>query len=239
MSRFRITGLAFITIASTAFAQATVERREVGRGGFQVGYLAVDVDKLNDALAGAGFPRLKTGFLTIGGNGYAEHGRWLIGGEGHALIGSKRTTEGGAYQIVPSGGYGMFRVGYKVFSSGLFDVSPSFGIGGGGLGVEIRGRSAPTFDDVLANPGRSSRLSTGVLLLDVSVAASHRIAIKQKEAGAEGGLMLSATAGYMFEPASSDWTLDGMNSVAGGPTFRMQGFYARFSFGGWGSHARK
>jgi hypothetical protein len=49
-----------------------------------------------------------------------------------------------------------------------------------------------------------------------------------------GGVLLGVSLGYTFAPGASKWTLDGINSVAGGPTFQIEGPYVRLSIGGWG-----
>lgn len=205
-----------------------------GRGFFQAGLLRLDVDDMNAALAGAGFPTLDRGTVTLGGGGYATRGRFVIGGEGHGLLSDDQPSADGSVQVGLDGGYGLFKVGYLAYSESGLDVYPMVGIGGGGLNVSIVERSAPTFDDVLANPQRSSRLSTGMFLLDLSLAADYRFT-RRSEEGRSGGLLVGLQAGYVFAPGSTDWTLDDINGVAGGPDLGIQGLYIRLSLGGWGS----
>jgi hypothetical protein len=204
-----------------------------GRGFFQVGYMRLGMDDLNTALAGGGLPTMDEDVLTLGGAGYGARGRFLIGGEGHALTGRKETTPGGARELAVSGGYGMFRIGYLVVTGDAFDIYPLFGIGGGGMSLKIAERGAPTFDQVIADPETSSTLSTTVFVLDVAAAANFRITMSDNEDGV-GGFLLGVQAGYSFTPAQSGWTLDGTNDVAGGPDLRIQGPYVRLSIGGWG-----
>lgn len=211
------------------------DREEIaGRGFFQAGYIGLDMDDLNASLVGAGYPSLDGTFLTLGGGGYGHHGRFLIGGEGHGLLGSEETTVGGARQLDPSGGYGLFRLGYMAFSRSGLDVFPVFGIGGGGMSLKISERSAPTFDDVLADPERSSTLSTGMFLLDLSLAVHYRVRVERSDEGDGGGLLLGLQTGYTFAPGDPSWDLDEINSVAGGPDLQIEGFYIRLSLGGWG-----
>jgi len=172
-----------------------------GRGFFQVGYLHLDLDGLNSDLLAAGLPRLEQDHLTLGGAGYGSSGRFLIGGEGHALIGEDETTADGSRQLSPSGGYGLFRIGYLAFSRSQLDVYPLLGIGGGGMSLTIAERSAPTFDDVLADPERAARLSTGMFLLDLGVGANYRVAVGDDDE--EGGFLVGLQAGYTFAPWST------------------------------------
>ncbi|MGE0158194.1 MAG: hypothetical protein AB7T31_02210 [Gemmatimonadales bacterium] len=209
------------------------EEPTAGRGFFQAGYLRLGLDDLNTALTGAALPAMSEDFLTLGGAGYGTRGRFLIGGEGHALMGAKETTPGGGRQLTVSGGFGLFRVGYLVITGEAFDLYPLFGIGGGGMSLKIAERFAPTFDQVIADPETSSTLSTAVLVLDVGLAANYRVTLGERERGV-GGFLLGVQAGYSFAPAQSAWSLDGTNDVAGGPDLRIQGPYVRLSLGGWG-----
>ena len=223
-----------VAVSSRGAAQGALKPPAAGHGAFQVGYLKLDASEFNAALTSSGYPRLDEGFLTLGGAGYGGPGRWMFGGEGHAIIGSSRATAAGNYELSMNGGYGMFRMGYDLLDREDADIYPSFGIGGGGVGFAIRERSAPTFNDVLSAPGRSSTMSQGGLVVGVALTANYRISLPMKEPGTIGGLLFGATAGYVMNPASSGWRLDGNNSVAGGPPLTLEGWYARFSLGGWG-----
>lgn len=211
---------------------------ETGRGYFQVGYLSLDPGALNAGLTDAGYPALADDFLTLGGGGLGRVGdRFLLGGEGHGVLGESITRADGEYRVSAAGGFGLFRVGYAAWSYRGFDLIPMVGIGGGGLSVDITGRSAPDFDEVLEDPARSSSLSTGMFLLDAALAAAYRVRVTERDRrdGDVGGLLLGVQAGYTFQPGGTSWTLDGINTVAGGPDFAIEGFYIRVSIGGWGS----
>jgi hypothetical protein len=236
-----------VCLAATAFMLGTLgfsaidaqtsdgnPRRTTRRGYFEVGRMALDLGELNDVLVPAGYPKMGQEFLTLGGAGFGEHGRVLIGGEGTALLGRTRSTTNGSYSLAMSGGYGLFRVGYKAFSAQSVDVFPTLGLGGGALQLDIRGRSSSTFGDILASPGRSSRLTTGSVMLGVGVDMHYRIRAGKQRAGDDGGVLMGVSTGYLFSTGSGEWTLDDINSVAGGPSTSFEGFYVRLSFGGWG-----
>jgi hypothetical protein len=233
-----VTAMCVVLIGSPlgAAAQAPAAERPTtsGRGFFMAGYQRLGLRGLNRDLGNAGYPALERHYLTLGGAGLGTRGRFLIGGEGHALLGGNETTAGGALQLSTSGGFGLFRVGYLAVSSATFDLYPLLGIGGGGMGLKIIERDAPTFDEVLADPGRSSSLDTGMFLLDVSLAANYRIDMREGDDG-PGGFLLGVHVGYTFAPGDTSWKLDGINSVAGGPTLQIEGPYVRVSIGGWGS----
>jgi hypothetical protein len=172
-------------------------------------------------------------YLTLGGAGFGTRGRFLIGGEGHALLGASESDAGGAHQLSTGGGFGLFRVGFLAISGDAFDVYPMLGIGGGAMSLKIVERDAPTFGEVLADPERSSSLDTGMFLMDVGLGANYRIVMGERDDGI-GGMLLGVSVGYTFAPGDSSWNLDGINSVAGGPTFQIEGPYVRLSIGGWG-----
>jgi len=222
-----------VPLGAAAQREPTEGGVDGGRGFFQVGYMRLSMDDLNTALAGGGLPSMDEDHLTLGGAGYGARGRFLIGGEGHALLGRRETTAGGARQVTVSGGYGMFRIGYLAVTRDAFDIYPLFGIGGGGMSLMIAERSAPTFDQVIADPETSSTLASAMFVLDVAAGANFRITLGDNEDGV-GGILLGVQAGYSFSPAQSGWTLDGTNDVAGGPDLKIQGPYVRLSIGGWG-----
>jgi len=213
------------------------------RGFFQAGYQTPDVDGLNAALSGAGLPEFDDGFLTLGGGGFFTAGRFLIGGEGHGMLTGEETTLDGEFRNRLTGGYGMFNLGYAAWSDGPLDLYPILGIGGGGMQLEIIERSAPVFDDVLADPGTSTRLSSGGLLLSASLGLDYRFGAGRSpdrdpdaEADGEGGdsgFLLGVRAGWVWAPGDVIWELDQLNDVAGGPATAPTGFHLRISIGGW------
>lgn len=215
------------------------------RGFFQAGYQTPDVEELNTALAGAGLPEFGNDFLTLGGGGFFTAGPFLIGGEGHGLLGGDETTPDGEFRTRLNGGYGMFNLGYALVSDGPLDLYPILGIGGGGMQLEIIERSSPTFDGVLADPGTSTRLSSGAFLLSASVAADWRFGADRPRRRSDdddedddddgfGGWLLGVRAGWVWAPADVSWELDELNDVAGGPEVAPTGFHIRVSIGGWG-----
>jgi hypothetical protein len=199
-----------------------------------VGYLRFDLDGLNASLQGAGLPGLDRDFLTLGGAGYGSAGRWLFGGEGHAVLGSDETTTDGARRLSPGGGFGLLRVGYQALSRGGLDVYPTAGIGGGRMSLKIAGLGTPTFDDVLASPATAASLSTSMFLLDAGLSVSYRVG-----QGNAAGFLIGLQAGYTFAPGSTEWRLDGLNDVVDGPAFQIEGPYLRISLGGWGRKNRR
>ncbi len=223
-----------------------------GRGAFQAGFQTTDLASLNARLVGAGYPTFDEEFLTLGGFGLGSVGRLLIGGEGHALMPLENTTDDGVYRTRLSGGYGMFNLGVMAVSTRALDVYPVFGIGGGGMSLEVIERSSPTFDDVLDEPGRSSRLTESGFLVSASLGVDYRFGADRRsrrwdrrrdhdrdrdrgnDDGGGGGLFVGVRAGWLWAPGDAQWELDALNEVAQGPEVGPTGLFVRVSIGGWG-----
>ena len=77
-------------------------------------------------------------------------------------------------------------------------------------------------------------MTNGAFLLGVGIDGDFRVTLGTSPAGEHGGMLIGFSTGYIFCPQTSDWELDGMNSVAGGPSVKVEGFYVRLSIGGWG-----
>ncbi len=99
------------------------------------------------------------------------------------------------------------------------------------MSVALKERSTPTFEEVLENPARSSELSNGMFLLDGSVGANYRVRFTEDDGEEGGGLLVGLQVGYTFAPGGPSWELDGLNDVAGGPSFQIEGAYIRLSIG--------
>jgi hypothetical protein len=206
---------------------------EERRGAFLVGYLQLDLGDVNRELEAAGYPALREGFLTLGGGGYTTRDRFVAGGEANGVLGASRNTVNGAYTVSATGGFGVFRLGYIVHRTAHLDVFPLVGIGGGTMSLKIAQRNDVAFGDVLADPRRSATLSSVTFVMDASLHVNVRIPVRQREPNREGGIVLGLQGGYSVAPWASGWTLDGLNSVDGGPSIRLRGPFVRISVGGW------
>jgi hypothetical protein len=209
-----------------------------GRGYFMIGGNQLDMDDLNRRLMANGFTRFSDDYISLGGGGHAiVNERIIIGGEGHALLGRTKssTVVNVDYGSKLSAGYGFFDLGYVVLRSGGFDAYPLLGIGGGGISMNFVESEVGSFDDVLQNPSRGSKLSTWDLLVSVGFGMDHLYVLGGNEQG-EGGLVLGLRAGYIFSPFEGDWKFEG-ETLPGGPDFGITGPYIRLMIGGggWGT----
>jgi len=218
-----------------------------GRGAFQIGYQSPDIDGLNTALAASALPTFDDGLITLGGFGFATLGRLIIGGEGHGFLPREEDTADGEFRARLSGGYGLFNLGYMAYSDRNLDLYPIFGVGGGGMRLDLIERSSPIFGEVLDDPGTSSRLETDTWLLSAALGVDWRFGGGDEDRGRRsrrdreddddddrGGLFIGLRGGWMWAPGDVTWGLDELNDVAGGPSTAPTGFFLRASIGGWG-----
>ncbi len=203
-----------------------------GRGYFLLGGTIIDIKNLNLRLENKGYPKLSGNFISLGGGGHGIIGKVIIGGEGHGLIGRKTTS--GSYETSIGASYGFFKLGYIVYSAKRLSFYPFLGLGGGGISLEIVKReTAPSFDDVLDNPKRSTKLSTGSFLLNLALGIDYLLKLGGNEEG-EGGLVFGLHIGYTFAPIKGNWEMDGID-ISGGPEIGITGPYIRLMIGGGGS----
>jgi hypothetical protein len=201
--------------------------RSGGSGFFMVGIQNMDLDELNFALTSNGYPDFHDNFFSLGGGGYGVRNRLVIGGEGHALLQSGETTFDGGFRTSIAGGFGMFNLGYQVVRTGNLAIYPLIGIGGGGITLSISERVTVDFDDVLDDPGRSARLTTGAFVVGGALGADWFVPL----GNARGGMVIGVRGGYNYSPIETDWDLEG-SDVAGGPDVALTGPFVRLSIGG-------
>ncbi len=233
VNRFVMTAvlfLALLSIAGPGYGQRTGE----GRGYLMAGAQGMDIGALNSRLRANGYDTFPGTFATFGGGGYGIMGRFVIGGEGVGVMGGSKSGTIGAdlFKTSLNGGYGLFRIGYIVARRGGLIVYPTFGIGGGGLSLEIDRRETVSFDSILQNPRRSARLGSGFLLLDLGVGADNMVVLNRR-GNEEGGIVFGLHAGYLFSPYQSGW-----GDALDGPDAAIQGAYVRLVVGGGGSRSR-
>lgn len=114
-------------------------------------------------------------------------------------------------------------------------IYPVAGIGAGGIDLEIVERATASFDEVLGNPGRGSKLSKSGFLLNLAIGAEKIIGL---EGSGRGGIILGIRAGYIVAPVKGGWEI-GTFEIPGGPGISLQGPYVRvlIGAGSWGRRA--
>jgi hypothetical protein len=213
------------------------EMHEV-RGYFMIGSAPLDLDPINDRLAGKGFTEISDKFISVGGGMFMrEHERFLFGVEGHLLLADENTSMVGGKQYASTAvaGYGFLNTGYLVYAGDRFDLYPVFGIGLGGMGLKL---GQASFDDILDNPQSPAYLTTYSFLLNVALGADYKIKLPGNNH--DGFFSVGVRGGYAFAPFDSGWNMEDWGySLSGDPEGGIEGPYVRFTIGGGGQVSMK
>ena len=202
-----------------------------GMGYFMMGVGTNDIGNLNSMLKDYDYWDMSDMFISLGGGGHAIIKRFIIGGEGHNIIGDVVTS--GDTKTSLWGGYWLVNMGYMAYATKRLRLYPLVGFGGGGLIfkiVDIQG--SPSFEDLLDDPTRSVEMSTGSWLVSVSFGLDYLIAHEETEMGV-GGMILGFRAGYNFALSKGEWELDDV-AVSDGPEIGFTGPFFRLIIGGGG-----
>jgi len=188
----------------------------------------ISIKELNSRLEKNGYSRIPENFISIGGGLYTLVNGFMLGGEGYKLYGSDAGNDISKTSIDAT--YGFFNIGHILYSNSKFRVYPIFSIGGGRLNLKLIEKSSLTFDTVLGGAKRSTKLSTGGLLLDVSLKADYLLLELKKETKKPTGITIGLRLGYVFDPSKDDWTMDGLD-LSDSPKTGITGPYIRFVIG--------
>ena len=228
-----------LTLYSISFAQGKAGKSGGGMGYFAVGMNLFNLNTLNSRLTEHGYPEFSGHLLSIGGGGHAIVGKLVIGGEGQGLSGEEKSVRVNSqpFKSSLSGGFGLFDLGYLVYSKNGLNLYPLLGIGGGGITLKIAEDSSPSFDDVLSHPNRSVELIYGGFVFNLSLGVDYFIKMAQEEEGF-GGFVLGLRAGYMLTPFTHNWKMD-EHDIGSGPDVGLNGFFIRMTLGGGGMGKKK
>lgn len=206
-----------------------------GGGGFNIGYGYMDVSDLQ-VFTPAGTPQFREDHLLMGGEGHAFLGNFVIGGGGMGLIGDQVKTD--SLSISLGGGMGTFDIGYLIINGNKLKFFPMLGIGGNGYGLSIARNEDVSVSEVAARPAREINISTGGVVLDISLNLNAVPMLEyDPEDDSYGGFMTGLKIGYLLGFPSSDWGFAG-GDVIGGPRFGLNMVYAKLVLGGFGFDAR-
>jgi len=225
-----------LLLTSLLLGQESTIEEGAGMGWGILGFQTFDTEALNSTLENNTYSAFSDKFFTVGGGGQGIIKRVILGGEGYALLGETSTQ--GNRETSIAGGAGFFNLGYVALSTKTLRMYPLLGIGGGAIGLRIFEKSEGlSFEDVLKDPKRSVELTTGGLLLNLSLGADYLIIMEENEEGA-GGLIFGLRIGYTVAPIKGDWMMDDL-TVSDGPELGMTGPFIRLMIGGGGHGPRR
>lgn len=204
------------------------DKKSGGMGFFATGYQMIDIKELNSRLKLFGLPQFDKSYVSLGGGGFGILNNFVIGGEGHGLVGSDLSNQ--SYQTNLTAGYGLFDMGYLIYSSNGLKIFPIIGFGGGGIDLRINEKNLVDFDQVLNNPKKGSVLSVAGLMLNFGLNLFYNLNLSGDEERL-GGLSFGLNLGYTHFLQLGNWSLF-ETEIAGGPKVGLSGFYIRFTIGG-------
>jgi len=224
-----ITSLLLLALSAATAVGAPPVNGGFGCFGPTVGM--VDFSGLDEAFAAGGITQ-KLGSMQwgFGGGGFALIDRVVIGGSGW---GSSQTVGPDSLRATVEIAGGEFDLGYQVFSMKHLLIAPVLGIGGGGYTIELQKTSeAPqNFNQLLENPGRTSKVSFSGLTLSPQLMITVPISFV--------GLQLRG--GYCYAPTNPEWGLEGGGKLSSGPTISKGMPFATLNvvFGGFEGGTRR
>lgn len=223
-------GLIVLALAATAVAAPPING---GFGCFGPTVGIVDFGGLNSAFQEGGEPlkqepnSLQWGF---GGAGFALIDRVVIGGSGW---GSSQTVGSENLRATVQIAGGEFDLGYQVYSLKHLLIAPVLGIGGGGYTIELQDTSgAPSnFNQLLKNPGRTSKVSFSGLTLSPQLMVTVPISF----------IGVQLRGGYCYTPVTPEWGLEGGSRLSSGPAISKGMPFATLNvvFGGFEGGTRR
>jgi hypothetical protein len=230
--------LALFAVALVASFACTTEaaaqlRPGMGRPGIErqppfrlygvAGYAQMDVDELNARLTSLDEPYtpVSEDMIVFGGGLHGRMRRLILGGEvvmqasiEDAEAGEERKAELSAFNA--SG-----LLGFSIIQTDGFDFYPLVQAGFASVTLEVNERGDPSWDDVLADPGRRSTLNSGTFYGAGGVGMDYVFS---------GGFFMGVRGTYAWTPPTDSWTEESGN-VLGGPEMDLSGPSVRLLIG--------
>jgi hypothetical protein len=211
----------------------TLDIGESGGMGYSMfGSSFLNVKDFNSQLENYGYIPLSGTFFSVGGGGHAIiNKKWIIGGEGHTLLGGNETNGNYTNSVIVS--YGFFDLGYIIFYPGELRLYPLIGIGAGEMKFSIsEDLNSISFDQILDTPCINSEISKSEFVVNFALGADYLISLAKTE-NERGGLVFGLRAGYCVSPFRGHWKM-GDVEITGTPDLGFSGPYIRLMIGGGG-----
>ncbi len=225
---FTASCLALILILSLP-VHAQVKRIKGGVSLGMGGAAFFDWSELNEQLKANHQSEFDEGVITMGGGGYFQYCRLIVGGSGFGFAGQSVTD--GDYTTQIQGGFGMFNIGFLPFLSKTLRLYPLIGIGGGNVSLQREEEAAEgPFDEHYADPPSNTEFSVGSAVAEAALALDFLIVMGENEQG-YGGLVIGLRGGYIFPLYTGSWRMQENTKLTGGPKVGLSGPYICLSLG--------
>jgi hypothetical protein len=207
------------------------EEAAEGAGAFFIGTGVFDLSPLNERLRDNGYERISPWATLIGGEGHAVlDSGFVAGARGAAIV--YQTGDGpDGMRTHLGGGFGMFDFGFALVRRSPILLTLTASIGGYGTSLEIGDEQSARFDDVLADPRRSTSLDRGGLLTGLTLGFDGRVPVGRVERGRRGFFTLGARLGVLYGPALGGWGFSPESEATAGPNFGLTGAFAGVAIG--------
>lgn len=200
-----------------------------------VGAATLETSQINALLGAAGYYALSNDAVGMGGGGFFSFGPLRLGAEHVRMDGGDESTPAGLSARAEAQ-YTALTVGWDLRPRGRLSVAPTLGVGRGSYELTLGDRNGgtmvptsppPTFGEIAASPGRSSRIAGSSWIFEPMLAADLLVL---RRASDRRGITLGARAGYRFAPNRPDWEFRG-TAVTGGPIDQAKGPVLRLTLG--------
>lgn len=192
-------------------------------------------DQINAMLTPGGYAAVSNDAIGFGGGGFGSFGPLRIGAEHVRLDGGSESTAGGLSARIEAD-YTTLTLGWDFRPRGRLSVAPTLGVGRGNYVLTVGDRNGgatppasppPTFAEVLAAPGRESRLTGKHWVFEPMLAAEMLVV---RSAAQRRGITIGARVGYRVAPNRPDWEYRG-TATPGGPVDQAKGPIVRLTVG--------
>lgn len=202
-----------------------------GLGFMSVGVMVGPIGDIGSGLSnefalGAGATSPEFAYTIGGGGRMLAFQRLVLGGKGFGLFAPQFGGINGTAKL--GGGGGGLELGFAAVNTRKWLFFPYFGVGGFGLGLDVRNESdsAIVFGDADAiRPGESDTYSSGFVYIEVG-AGIHRLLLIE-----DGGFAVGFDIGGIFSAAPTRWVSDNQD-IRGVDRPRLSGAYLRLTLGG-------
>ena len=187
------------------------------------GYAQVQLDDLNERLATLPEPYSPVGedLVLFGGGLHGRIDRVILGIEVATMYSIEEAEMADERTASLSGMNGTLGFGFSIIQSRSFDFYPLIQLGATAATLEVEQRDDPTWNDVLADPGRTSSLTS--LMFYGSAGVGMDLTFRN-------GFFLGLRGSWGYTPPTDGWS-DEKGDIMGGPELDMSGPSVRLMVG--------